>query len=131
MTSHGRPSPAARKLLLLAAAIVLLEALTFAVLAVLEAAHLTSGRVGFGIGVTVFFIAIAAGLGWAARRVAQGDLGVRSPLVFAQLIALGLAWNFRADSTALAAAVAVPAVVTLACLLAPPVTRMLADDNPV
>lgn len=131
MTSHERPTGKARTLLLVAGAIVLVEALVFAVLAVLEAVNLSSERIGFGIGVTVFFVAIAAGLAWAARRIAVGDLGVRSPIVFAQLISLGLAWNFRADSAALAAAVAAPAVIVLICLLSPPVTRALTGENPV
>lgn len=131
VTSRGRPSGTAQKLLVLAAAIVSLEALTFVILAVLEAANITSGRIGFGIGVTLFFLVFAAGLFWAARLISQGDSRARSPLVFTQLIALGLAWNFRTDSVAIAAAVAVPAVVALACLLAPPVTRALSDDDPV
>lgn len=118
-------------LLVLAGFIVFAEALTFVVLAVLEAVNVTSGRVGFGIGVTLFFLAFAAGLGWAAWLIAHGDSRARSPLVFAQLIALGLAWNFRPDSMALAIAVAIPAAVALACLLAPPVTRALNSDDPV
>lgn len=131
MTSRGRLSGTAKKLLALAAAIVSLEALTFVVLAVFELANLTSGRIGFGIGVTLFFVLFAVGLGWAALTIARGDSRARSPLVFAQLIALGLAWNFREDSVTIAAAVAVPAAVVLACLLAPPVTRALSDDEPV
>lgn len=131
VTSLGRPSGTAKNLLLLAATIVSLEALTFVVLAGLEAANVTSGRIGFGIGVTLFFLAFAAGLFWAAWLIGHGDQRGRSPLVFTQLIMLGLAWNFRVDSVALAAAVAVPAVVTLICLLAPPVTRALSQDDPV
>lgn len=131
MTSRELPSGTAKKLLFLAATIVSLEALTFVVLAVLEAVNITSGRIGFGIGVTLFFLAFAAGLFWAARQIAQGESGARSPLVFTQLIALGLAWNFKDDSVAIAVAVAVPAAVALACLLAPPVTRALSDDEPV
>ncbi|MFI5425505.1 hypothetical protein [Aeromicrobium sp. UC242_57] len=131
MTSLGRPSGTAKTLLIVAAAIVSLEALTFAVLAVLELVNVTSGRVGFGIGVTLFFLVFSAGLFWAAWHVARGDSRARSPLVFAQLIGLGLAWNFKADSVAIALAVAVPAAVALACLLAPPVTRALSDEDPV
>ena len=52
MTSDRRPSGTARTLLLTAAAIVLVEAAIFAVLAVLELADVSSGRVGLGVGAT-------------------------------------------------------------------------------
>lgn len=111
--------------------IVSTEALIFAVLAILEIFSVSSERIGLGVSTTVFLVVIAAGLLWAASRVVQGDAWARSPLVFAQLIQLGLAWNFRGDPVWLAPAIALPAVVVLACLLAPPVTRALSDDHPV
>lgn len=131
VTSDRRPSGTARTLLLTAAAIVLVEAAIFAVLAVLELADVSSERVGLGVGATAFLLIIALGLLWAASRVVQGESWARSPLVFAQLIQLGLAFNFRGDPVWLSPAIAVPAVVTLACLLAPPVTRALTDDHPL
>lgn len=131
MTSPGRPSGAARTLLLSAAFIVSIEALTFGVLAVLELLSVSSDRVGLGLGATVFLVVVATGLLWAAFRVVAGESWARSPLVFAQLIQLGLAWNFRGDPTWLAPAIAAPAVAVLGCLLAPPVTRALTDDPPV
>jgi hypothetical protein len=131
VTSPGRPAGTASTLLLAVAAIVSVEALIFAVLAVLELFNVSSDRVGLGVGVTLFLVVIAGGLLFAAWRVAQGDRWARSPLVFAQLIQLGLAWNFRGDPAWLAPAIAAPAVVVLACLLAPPVTRALTDESPV
>ena len=113
------------------AVIVSAEALIFGVLAVLELLDVSSDRVGLGIGATLFLLVVAGGLLWAASRVAIGEAWARSPLVFAQLIQLGLAWNFRGDPAWLAPAIAVPAVVVLGCLLAPPVTRALTDDQPV
>ncbi|MET0928838.1 MAG: hypothetical protein ABWX74_04940, partial [Aeromicrobium sp.] len=86
MTSPGRPSGTASTLLLAVTAIVSVEALIFAVLAVLELFNVSSERVGLGIGVTLFLVVIAAGLLFAAWRVAHGDAWARSPLVFAQLI---------------------------------------------
>lgn len=118
-------------MLVTAAVIVSLEGLAFAVLGVLELFSVSSDRAGLGIGATVFLLIIAAGLLWAAWRVAAGDAWARSPLVFAQLIQLGLAWNFRGDPTWLSIAIAVPAVVVLACLLSPPVTRALRGDETV
>lgn len=131
MTSPGRPSGTARTLLLIVALIVSLEALTFGVLAVLELLSVSSERVGLGVGATVFLLVVAVGLLWAASRVVVGESWARSPLVFAQLIQLGLAYNFRGDPAWLTPAIALPAVVVLACLLSPPVTRALADDQPV
>jgi hypothetical protein len=131
VTSPGRPSGTARNLLLTAAVIVSLEGLVFAVLAVLELFSVSSERVGLGIGTTLFLLIIAAGLLWAAWRVVAGDAWARSPLVFAQLIQLGLAWNFRGDPAWLSVAIAVPALAVLGCLLAPPVTRAFRDDRPV
>jgi hypothetical protein len=131
VTSPGRPSGTARTLLSTAAAIVGLEGLTFAVLAVLELFSLSSQRIGLGIGATLFLVVIAAGLLWAAWRVTEGDAWARSPLIFFQLIQLGLAWNFRGDPAWISVVIAVPAVAVLGCLLAPPVTRALQDDQPV
>jgi len=110
---------------------VTIEALTFGVLAVLELFSLSSDRVGLGVGATLFLVIVASGLLWAAWRVVAGDAWARSPLIFAQLIQLGLAWNFRGDPAWLTPAIALPAVVVLACLLAPPVTRALRDDQTV
>ncbi len=109
----------------MAAAIVSIEAVAFAVLAALELANVSSDRLGLGIGTTLFMVAIAVGLLWAGTRVVIGEAWARSPLVFAQLILLGLAWNFRGDAAWVTPSIAAPALVVLACLLAPPVTRAL------
>ena len=118
-------------MLLAAAAIVTIEGLAFAVLGVLELTSVSGDRVGLGVGATLFLLLVAAGLLGAAWRVAEGDAWARSPLVFAQLIVLGLAWNFRGDPVWLTPLVALPAIIVLACLLAPPTTRALRDDQPV
>jgi hypothetical protein len=131
VTSPGRPSGTAHHLLLAAAVIVCVEAAIFAVLAALELLNVSSDRVGLGVGVTLFLVVIAGGLAYAAWRVAHGESWARSPLVFAQLIQLGLAYNFRGDPAWLTPAIALPAVVVLICLLAPPVTRALNDDGAV
>lgn len=131
MNPSEQPSDTARKLLLTVAVIVSIEALVFAILAILELLNVSSERVGMGVGVTLFLVVIAAGLLWAAWRLAQAEAWARSPLIFAQLIQLGLAWNFRGDPAWLAPAIAAPAVVVLVCLLVPPVTRALSDDHPV
>ena len=110
---------------------MLIEGLAFGVLAVLELFSVSSDRVGLGVSTTAFLLIIAGGLLWAAWRVVEGDAWARSPLVLAQLIQLCLAWNFRGDPAWLAPTIALPAAVVLGCLLAPPVTRALRDDQPV
>lgn len=132
MTTHERPGGVARRLLLVAVAVVWAESLAFGVLVVLDATDLSGSRVGFGIGAGVLLTIYGAGQAWAAWRVSQGDAWARSPLVVTQLIQLLLAWNLRtSDSRWLAAAMAAAAVVALACLLAPPVTRALGRSNSI
>jgi hypothetical protein len=131
VTSLGRPSGTARTLLLTVAVLVSVEALVFAVLAVMELFNVSSARVGLGVGATLFLLVVAAGLLWAAWKIAAGETWARSPLVFAQLIQLGLAWNFRGDPVWLAPLIALAPIVALGCLLAPPVTRALTDAGPV
>lgn len=131
VTSSGRPAGAARSLLLVAAAIVLLEALGYIVLAVLDVFDLSRDRLGTGIGVGLVLLAYGLGQAWAAWRVAHGDAWARSPLVVTQAIQLLIAWNVRETSVWLAVLLVLSAVAALACLLAPPVTRALGADRPV
>ena len=130
VTPPKRPENMARKLLFIAAVIVSAESVTFIVLAGLDLAQLSGDRVGFGIGVGLLLAAYGAGQVWAAWRVTQGDAWARSPLVVTQLIQLLLAFNLRGgDADWLAALMAGSALVVLGCLLAPPVTRALSDDD--
>jgi hypothetical protein len=119
-------------LVLTAAGVVWAESLVFAVLVVLDAADLSGNRVGFGVGAGLLLAVYGAGQAWAAWRVTRGDAWARSPVVVTQLIQLLLAWNLRtSDSKWVAALMAVTAVIALACLLAPPVTRALGRSNAV
>jgi hypothetical protein len=122
----------ARRLLLIAASIVWAESVVFGVLVVLDAADLSGNRLGLGIGAGVLLAIYGAGQAWAAWRVTQGDGWARSPLIVTQLIQLLLAWNLRtSDSKWIAVLMAVAAVISLGCLLAPPVTRALGRSNAV
>lgn len=126
--------PAFRAPLLIAAAVVLLQALVFMVLAVLDLTDLAPGRVGVGIGIGVMLLLVAAGLAAAAVGLVRGAHVARGPVIVAQLIALGLAWSLRTpdrntgDNRAAAVAIAVSAVVVLACLATGSARRALADD---
>lgn len=128
---HDKPSGMARILLLVAAAIVLAEAATCVVLAVLGAIDLDGGSVGSGVGVSVILVVYGAFQAWAAWRVTEGDHWARSPLVVTQIIQLIIAFNLADIPIWVTVLVGASAVVTLACLLSPPVTRALGADQPV
>jgi len=131
VSAHQRPSGTARKLLLVAAGIVVGEALTCLVLAVLGAADLGGDSVGSGIGVSVVLAVYGGFQAWAAWRVTEGDQWARSPLVVTQIIQLIIAFNLADVPVWIDVLVGASAVVTLACLLAPPVTRALGSNQPV
>ena len=115
--------------LAVAAALVAVEAFLLLVLAVLELANLRSIRLTMGVTTTVFFLVAAAGLVWCAWSLWKARRWARGPVVMAQLIQLGLAWNFRdAPTTLVAIGLAVVALVVIAGLLHPATTRVLEDD---
>ena len=121
---HTAPPPLA-----VAASLVAVEAFLLVVLAVLELANLRSIRLTMGVTTTVFFLVAAAGLAWCAWSLWKGRRWARGPVVMAQLIQLGLAWNFRdAPTTFLAIGLAVAGLVVIAGLLHPSTTRVLEDD---
>lgn len=131
VSAHDKPAGTARNLLRMAAVVVLAEAVTCIVLAVLGLLDLGGDSVGSGIGVSLILAVYGGFQAWAAWRVTQGDQWARSPLVVTQIIQLVIAFNLadvpRWSTVLLAAA----AVVTLACLLSPPVTRALGDHRTV
>ena len=126
---------ASRLPLVIAALVVAGQALVFVVLAVLDLAGLTPGREGVGIGIGVMLLLIGAGLLAAAWGLFRAAHGARGPVVVAQLIGLGLAWSLRnpdpntGDNRAVGIAIAVTAIVVLACLATGPARRALADDR--
>jgi hypothetical protein len=112
-----------------AAALVALEALVLVVLAVLELANLRSIRLTMGVTTTAFFLVAAAGLAWCAWSLWKTRRWARGPVEMAQLIQLGLAWNFRdAPTTLVAIGLAVAGVVVIAGLLHPATTQVLEQD---
>jgi hypothetical protein len=131
VSATRKPTGAARNFLLVAAAIVLAEALTCVVLAVLGAIDLGGDSVGSGIGVALILGVYGLFQAWAAWRVTEGDQWARSPLVVTQIIQLIIAFNLADIPVWISVLVGASAVVTLACLLAPPVTRALSPDQPV
>ncbi|MEJ7635194.1 hypothetical protein [Aeromicrobium sp.] len=131
MTSPGRPAGTARTLLIVATVIVFAEALTCLVLAALGAIDLTRDRAGVGIGVALILAVYGVFQAWAVWRVTEGDYWARSPLVVTQIIQLIIAFNLADVPLWITGLVGASAVVTLVCLLAPPVTRALSPPDPV
>ncbi|GAW50569.1 MULTISPECIES: hypothetical protein [unclassified Nocardioides] len=116
--------------LVVAASIVAVEGLLLLAYAVLELASIGTGRVTMGLTTSVFFAIYGAGLVACARAVDRRRSWARSPIVLAQLIQLGVAWSFRGgDTTLVAVAIAVVAVVVLAGLFHPASLEALADDS--
>lgn len=94
MSTTTRPVPAP---LQLATAIAALEGVALLVLAVVQVASLSGDRVALGVTTAAFFVGFGALVLVCARAVRGGHTWARGPLLLAQLITLGLAWNFRAD----------------------------------
>jgi hypothetical protein len=121
--SAGNPAP-----LVVAASLVALEGGFLLVYAVLELVNLSSERLAMGLTTTIFFVLYGAALVSCAWAVTRGHSWARSPMVLAQLIQLGLAWSFRGgDTTVVAIAIAVVAVVVLLGLLHPASIDALAE----
>ena len=123
LCSTSNPAP-----LVVAASLVAVEGLLLLGYAVLELASLSADRVAVALTTSAFFAVYGALLLLAAWAVTHGHSWARSPIVLAQLIQLGVAWSFRGgDTTLVAVALAVVAVVVLVGLLTPASVDALAD----
>ena len=121
-------SPTAPPPLVTAASVTALEGLVLLALAVLEIASLTGGRLTMGLTTALFFAAFGVLLMACGWLITRGHTWARGPILLAQLIGLGLAWNMRgADTTLLAVGIAVVAVIVLAGMLHPASIEALND----
>lgn len=117
VTVRPAPTPAP---LVVAASLVAVEGLLLLGYAVLELASLDPDRAAVALTTSAFFAVYGALLIGASWAVTRGRSWARSPIVLAQLIQLGVAWSFRGgDTTWVAVAMAVVAVVVLVGLLNP------------
>jgi hypothetical protein len=123
--------PTAHPLPLVAALVVAgLQALVLLVYALLEAFSISGSRLTMGVTTAGFFAAAGVALGACVLAVLRRSSWGRSPLVLAQLIALGLAWSFRGGSTTWVSIVlAVAAGVVLVGLLHPRSIAWLAPSQ--
>jgi hypothetical protein len=117
------PSP-----LVVAAGLTAMEGFLLLAYGVLEAANVHGERVALGVTTSVFFAALGLLLVACAWQVARARSWARSPIVVAQVMFLGLAWNFLGGATTWVSVVmAVVAVVVLLGLLHPASVDALAD----
>jgi len=116
--------------LVVAAAVVALEAVTL--LAVGGSVVLGSerGRLVLDVTTTAFFLLYGCGLLVCARGLVLARRWARAPVVLAQLIQVLVAWSFLPGETRwVAILLAVSAVAVLASVLSPAATRALVGDE--
>ena len=112
--------------LVVAAALTAVEAVMLVGLGVLELASLNSVRLTMGVTTAAFFLGAGAALAWCAWSLRRASRWARGPVVMAQLIVLGLAWNLWDGATkALSVGLAVVALVVIAGLVHPASTEVL------
>ena len=107
---------------------VLVEAIACLGYAVLDALHVTSGRMQLGLTAAGFFVLYGLGLGWCAWGLARAKRAARGPVLFSELALLGLAWNAgHAGRVLLPVLMVAAAVVVLVGLLHPRSVAALED----
>lgn len=122
----------ARKFLVIAVTVVSIEALAYIVLAILGLTDISGDSVATSVGISFFLALYGFAQLFAGRKLLAFHPWARGPLVFTQLIQLGLAWGLRdSDQQWLAVLMAVGAAVALGCLVASAVTRALLDEEAV
>ena len=115
---------------MVAASIVAVEGLLLAGYGVLEAAAISTGRVTMGATTAIFFLAYGGGLVACAWGLWRLRSWARGPVILAQLIQLGVAWSFRGgDTTLIAVALAVAALVVAVGVLHPASTQALVGEE--
>ena len=113
-------APGAAAPLLTAAGLTLVEGLLTVMYGVSEAAHITSQRLVMGVTTATFFVGYGAAMMICAWGLTRLHTWARGPVLLAQLIWLGLAWNFRDGGTwPVAVGLAVPAAIVLVGMLVP------------
>ncbi|MFC5728240.1 MULTISPECIES: hypothetical protein [Nocardioides] len=104
--------------LTVAASLVGVQGVVLLLLAILEFASVTSGRLAMGLSTAGFFAAYGAVLVAAAWGLASRRGWSRGPVLITQLILLGLAWSLR-EHVAVAIGLVTCAGIVLAGLLHP------------
>jgi hypothetical protein len=122
--AQGPPAP-----LRAAAGLVLVEGLLLLLFGITEVATLDSDRLTMGVTVSAFFTGYGALLLLCSWGLHHGRVWARGPVLLAQLVQLGLAWNFKSGGTMpVAIGLALAAVLVLAGLLHPRSVEALERD---
>jgi hypothetical protein len=115
--------------IVVAAALLALEAIIALGYAVLEIGQVRMSRAAVGVGVTIMMAALGLLLIAVARGVFLGKRWSRGPAVATQLILLPIAWSFRGGSTTWVAVVlAVLAIAVLVGVLHPRSTAVFVSQ---
>jgi hypothetical protein len=123
--SSSAPPP-----LVTAASVTAVEGVVLLALAALELASLTGGRLTMGLTTAVFFAAFGVLLMACGWLITRGHTWARGPILLAQLIGLGLAWNLRGGETTLVSvAIAVVALIVIAGMLHPASIQAINDAD--
>lgn len=116
--------------ILLAAGLILLEALVVIVLGVLEGLNTRSHRAIVGIGGAILLGLYATWLVVIAWGLMRLRMWARGMAVATQVVLLPVAWSFWGGSTTWVAAVlAAVALTVIGCLVSPPATRALVPES--
>jgi len=98
-------------------------------LSVLELASVTSGRLTMGLTTALFFAAYGVLLIVCAVLITRGRTWARGPILLAQLIQLGIAWNLRGGGTTIIAVViGVVALVVIVAMVHPDTIKALEHE---
>lgn len=111
----------------LAALCVALECLLLLVVAVLGLVR--PSNVGVAIGLAIVYVVSALGLALAAVGLWERRSWGRAPVVLAQLVVVGMAWDVRHDAIALSVCGLVIGAAVLLCVVHPASTRALSDNS--
>jgi hypothetical protein len=126
---HDQPAPQAPAPLKVAASLTAVEALVVLGLAIAELVSTSGERLLLGLTTTVFFLLYGGLLLASAWLVTRRTSWTRGPILLAQLIQLGIAWNVRDVAAAAAVGLALVSVVVVAGMLHPATLRFLLEED--
>lgn len=116
--------------ILIAAGLVLIEAVVTLTLGVLEAANTRSNRAIVGVGGAILLFLYATWLVVIARGLLKLRMWARGMAVATQVVLLPVAWSFWGGPTTWVAIVlAAVALTVIGCLVSPPATRALVPES--